>query len=742
MHTRAETRSSRTARTAAEPTGAAGGAKSKTAVPSARPAAPRLVQLAAVMNPAEPAAKPAVAQAKANATGLPDGLKSGVESLSGMSLDHVRVHRNSSKPAELQAHAFAQGSDIHVAPGQEKHLPHEAWHVVQQAQGRVRPTVQAKGVAINDDASLEHEADRMGARAIQRRAIAAPPSSVPFASASGAVAQCALQNPLPPGAFLKSTASALEGEIAASLADFRAEWNRLRPRYLLYTARHVPLPDTNAYRTAYNAIIAHFTAIDQALLGKFTGPKRNAFRAAYDAIRAEEQAPTLPARFVLAEAELNSFLTQDQLATQQNSANRIILALEGKTDTGAGGGGELFGDAGMARASATQWNFTRAGQAWQIHFIVAANAAHGLAVAVDAAGHRLNVTINDFVIPQPQQGFYEREIADDIAAAFRTHHNVGGVDRLRVGVAAGAALSANDQDKLARLQLTLVRLNAEKANYDAAPHDPRRAFRWRQVATAFDRQVRAMDLSAPAKRNLLQQAGAGFTEAARNKAEAHGISHQIHAEAALAGSNPANDPTNVATHIITPEVIEHLIAIEARPPGDFQTMGLSGGHDEQRLLAWVRAHPEYAVASSAGLVETDVDVFGRGYALQFRRYHQYRWTGAAAAPTDRLLRPPNSLVNWQRANVPKTTVHGLIPFLHDARAAYLAWHAAAAAPLAHGGVPEREGATFGRVQHDQAGVTHARSGSGVEYAGYIRADPLRGLRKVETLFAAENFLRG
>jgi len=56
-------------------------------------------------------------------------------------MDHVQVHRNSSKPAQLNAHAFAQGSDIHLAPGQEQHLPHEAWHVVQQAQGRVKPTM-------------------------------------------------------------------------------------------------------------------------------------------------------------------------------------------------------------------------------------------------------------------------------------------------------------------------------------------------------------------------------------------------------------------------------------------------------------------------------------------------------------------------------------------------------------------------------------------------------------------------
>jgi hypothetical protein len=101
-----------------------------------------------------------------NRTGLPDGLKAGIESLSGMDLSDVRVNFNSDKPARVSAHAYAQGSQIHLGPGQERHLAHEAWHVVQQKQGRVRPTMQLKtGVSINDDASLEREADAVGARA-------------------------------------------------------------------------------------------------------------------------------------------------------------------------------------------------------------------------------------------------------------------------------------------------------------------------------------------------------------------------------------------------------------------------------------------------------------------------------------------------------------------------------------------------------------------------------------------------
>lgn len=107
-------------------------------------------------------------QKKENNTLLPDNLKFGIESLSGYSMDDVKVHRNSDKPAQLNAHAYAQGKDIHLAIGQEKYLPHEAWHVVQQKQGRVKPTLQLKGkININDNTGLEKEADMMGKKAMQ-----------------------------------------------------------------------------------------------------------------------------------------------------------------------------------------------------------------------------------------------------------------------------------------------------------------------------------------------------------------------------------------------------------------------------------------------------------------------------------------------------------------------------------------------------------------------------------------------
>jgi hypothetical protein len=129
-------------------------------------------------------------EAAPNRTGLPDNLKSGIEAASGYSMDDVRVHYNSPKPAQLQALAYTQGTDIHVAPGQEKHLPHEAWHVVQQKQGRVQPTMQLQGVNINDNEGLEREADVMGGRiTVQRLAYAA----------TRPLGQHPIQGPLLPG---------------------------------------------------------------------------------------------------------------------------------------------------------------------------------------------------------------------------------------------------------------------------------------------------------------------------------------------------------------------------------------------------------------------------------------------------------------------------------------------------------------------------------------------------------------
>jgi hypothetical protein len=147
-------------------------------------------QLPAVPVHDSPEAKPV--QRKKNQTGMPDQLKDGIENLSGLSMDDVKVQYNSPKPAQLQAHAYAQGSDIHIAPGQEQHLAHEAWHVVQQKQGRVSPTTQLKDAAINDDSTLETEATQMGDRAASLPQSISGFKAAPLITSGTKVAQRAL----------------------------------------------------------------------------------------------------------------------------------------------------------------------------------------------------------------------------------------------------------------------------------------------------------------------------------------------------------------------------------------------------------------------------------------------------------------------------------------------------------------------------------------------------------------------
>jgi len=156
------------------------GAAIQAAAPRPRRAGPeRGPAWHAIQFKAARSAAPAAGAKAHSASGLPAPLQAGIEQLSGLAMDDIRVHRNSAEPAKLGALAYTRGSDIHLGPGQERHLPHEAWHVVQQKQGRVRATTQLKsGAAVNDDSALEREADAVA----QRLTVGGPPGSAPRAS--------------------------------------------------------------------------------------------------------------------------------------------------------------------------------------------------------------------------------------------------------------------------------------------------------------------------------------------------------------------------------------------------------------------------------------------------------------------------------------------------------------------------------------------------------------------------------
>lgn len=87
-----------------------------------------------------------------NKAGLPDNLKTGIENLSSYSMDDVKVHYNSNKPAQLHAHAYAQGTDIHVAPGQENIYLMRYGMWCNRSRERLKPTLKVGDkLNINDN---------------------------------------------------------------------------------------------------------------------------------------------------------------------------------------------------------------------------------------------------------------------------------------------------------------------------------------------------------------------------------------------------------------------------------------------------------------------------------------------------------------------------------------------------------------------------------------------------------------
>ncbi len=82
----------------------------------------------------------------------------------------VNVHTDSSQATSMGALAYAQGNDIHFAPGQynpesragQELIGHELAHITQQKQGRVKANTESNGKPVNNDPGLEKEADSFG----------------------------------------------------------------------------------------------------------------------------------------------------------------------------------------------------------------------------------------------------------------------------------------------------------------------------------------------------------------------------------------------------------------------------------------------------------------------------------------------------------------------------------------------------------------------------------------------------
>lgn len=105
-----------------------------------------------------------------NNTGMPDWIKNNFEAVTSLSAENVRVRYNSPKPAQLEAKAFTNDSEIHVAPGAESSLFHELGHLPRRRSQPIPVTGYVAGVPVNDNPDFEREADRVGERIRRGRA--------------------------------------------------------------------------------------------------------------------------------------------------------------------------------------------------------------------------------------------------------------------------------------------------------------------------------------------------------------------------------------------------------------------------------------------------------------------------------------------------------------------------------------------------------------------------------------------
>ncbi|MEM7102180.1 MAG: DUF4157 domain-containing protein [Bacteroidota bacterium] len=129
------------------------------------------------------ASKP-TAQKKGNKTGMPDGVKSKMETAFQSDFSNVKMIPNSNKAFDIGAQAFAQGNEVHFAPGKfnpnthegQELIGHELAHINQQQEGRVQANSQLKGQPFNDQSNLEKEAEQSGKKAASASSVTKNPA--------------------------------------------------------------------------------------------------------------------------------------------------------------------------------------------------------------------------------------------------------------------------------------------------------------------------------------------------------------------------------------------------------------------------------------------------------------------------------------------------------------------------------------------------------------------------------------
>ncbi len=130
---------------------------------------------------------------------LPAAVQAKMEGAMGADFSNIQISKDSERAQGFGARAYAQGNEVHFAPGQydpvstvgQELIGHELAHVMQQRSGRVMPTEEQGGLPINRDHTLEAEADQLGQHAAQYKGSKGTVSSASGASRA-AVVQCSL----------------------------------------------------------------------------------------------------------------------------------------------------------------------------------------------------------------------------------------------------------------------------------------------------------------------------------------------------------------------------------------------------------------------------------------------------------------------------------------------------------------------------------------------------------------------
>ncbi|BAV07126.1 hypothetical protein FLA_3146 [Filimonas lacunae] len=495
------------------------------------------------------------------------------------------------------------------------------------------------------------------------------------------------------------------------------------PRYNLLKNRNVPLPLSDQLI----ALVANEPAnMKKNLVAPLDNIRLSFFYTKYNELKDAEKKMIKDAS-----DERNEYFTADELLTGRKSADVITERL-GKMKERTGSTQLLFGD-DIDRNDASKWTFTYISDGqpdvkWDIN-IVTTN-ANPLAFTLNTAfnANTVTITVNNAVVPATQQKLYQEIIINQLAFDFRAYKNVAGNRVLVPGGNALAPLSENDKERIGLFKEVYKVYTEEKKRYVASAASEGSAYKLRLITERLDTMVKEMHLDNDAKHNLFKQelGNSSDVDDLKFKTESHVLHKKFEDESGAAGFNAAQDIATTGVRVITPSLIEHMIKPEKNDK-EFKAKGIGGGHDEGKLRAFLLANADYDIVQEGGDTVINITINGLVRPLRIKKFKQYRWTGAAnAIPPLAANRPPASLVNWEVAQVPKTTASDLLVMLHEGRKAYLNWLAA------NPGKKNDNG--FGRINPADAAVPVAESDNNVRFGGFGNHDPVNDMRQLDTIF--------